>query len=595
MFIDLGSNVNDQDDQGRTVLNWTIILVGVRVAEEDDAITDDAMKLELINYLIEKGADVTLTDADGNDALKLAIISDQSELIITRFIDSIKSGDENGNPSLVSPSKSDEAEKPVKPKLSRRTIQVINQKNKAGFTPLQLMLLAKLNGNNALLRILLDVGADPNIADDEDENNALHSLFHSDLFDNSKYVREVNKRYNVHIGSVVSLNTPFSAKAYFDILIEHGVDIDAVNKNGKSSFELVLTSPVPLNLYILSKLIPTKRETVEAINAGDNGSLSILKLLLKKDRRYFSCHEFETFVDKLIGVGCNINEPGLLCDAIHNFNFKYEMITILVDKKIPITVQDIKESVQQRRLDVALLLLNTFADDPEKVEEVRTTYPEILLQSFGPFERQTFVYDLRCNSLELVTVLLGKYKIDVNYSFEGCFVLHNLVQENKKDAIKILEYLIENYPRLDINRKVSMKTIKLTSALELVLLKNDRFEFASILIRNFVYVEGLCPPVPSANGFTECYQLLYQLKVPMNSEPPLDSPATKKEIDWFNEWMDRDKSNVKPLSKLVSLVIRRCAKSRSEIEHITNRFLLPDTVEKMLYLKDPQEVYIPDQ
>ena len=99
---------------------------------------------------------------------------------------------------------------------------------------------------------------------------------------------------------------------------------------------MALTSTVPLNLHILFKLISTKREIIDSINARANGSLSILKLLMKANMEGIGIQEFETFLNELIGVRCNMNQLTLLYDAIHNF--KYEMIKVLVDKKIPINV-----------------------------------------------------------------------------------------------------------------------------------------------------------------------------------------------------------------------------------------------------------------
>lgn len=213
MFVELGSNVNDRDDQGRTILNWTIIL-DVGGIDDDDIITDDASKLELINFLIEKGADVTLTDDDGNDPLKLSLISGQPEFIITRFIDVIRELSESKNPECKNPesispeSKNPESRNPEihkseskKPESrnpesknpeSKNPERIINRKNEAGFTSLHLMLLTETNANVGLLHALLETGADPNVCDDVNGNNSLHWLFHSYPYpaNNSKYTQE---------------------------------------------------------------------------------------------------------------------------------------------------------------------------------------------------------------------------------------------------------------------------------------------------------------------------------------------------------------------------------------------------------------------
>ena len=461
MFIHHGSNINDQDEEGRTIFNWVIIR-DVRTAEDRHYFyTYDAMKLQLINLLIDNGADVTLVDADGNDALKLALIRGLLDLMINRIIDAIKSKDENKNPSLDSSSFCNKDEAPAKSKLSQRTIQVINQKNKAGFTTLHLMLLSESSTNNTLLRTLLEIGADPNITCDGNGNNALHWVlnycpvlhyFHLLPEYTQEAYTQVIDRYNHPIWPNISYSYSHN-EANFDLLIEHDVEIHAVNKHGKTPFELALTNTDPLNLHILSRLIPMKQEIIDAINARGNGSFSILKLLLTKSMRNVIIQEFETFLDKLIGVGCNMNQLGLLCDAIRNHWFNYEMIKILVEKQIPITVQDIKESVHFGRLDVTLFLLNRIANDHDKVEEVRKNYPEILLQSTD-LRRGSNMGDPQFNLLALVTLLLETYRIDVNYSTEGLFVLHNLVIGNPKDVIKIVEYLITRYPDLDINKKV---------------------------------------------------------------------------------------------------------------------------------------------
>ena len=91
MFINLGFNVNDQDEGGRTILNWAITSYVKVINEEGDFIMSDAIKLQLINLLIDNGADVSLADADGNDALKLAFIRGLPDFMITRIIDAIKS------------------------------------------------------------------------------------------------------------------------------------------------------------------------------------------------------------------------------------------------------------------------------------------------------------------------------------------------------------------------------------------------------------------------------------------------------------------------------------------------------------------------
>ena len=237
------------------------------------------------------------------------------------------------------------------------------------------------------------------------------------------------------------------------------MDIDAVNKHGKVPFELALTSPGPLNLHILSELIPSQMDLIQCMNERENGSLSILKMLLKKDMRSVDVKEFSEFFHRLMNVGCRVSQSGLLCDGIHNFKFKYEMIQVLVENGIPITVQDIKEAVEMRRLDVAHLLLTRIMNDPILKEELETKYPDILIQVIGPFEWGAFDDDLAIEPLTLVKLLLERFSIDVNHTnHRDKFILHNLIREYPRDTIAILDYLLHNYPHLDLNKKIFIRT-----------------------------------------------------------------------------------------------------------------------------------------
>lgn len=116
LFIEHGSNINDKDDRGRTILHW----VAENKVSGADGEEDVRSKLELIDHLVEKGADVTLIDDDGNDPFKLLLRYGQSEDIIARFMDIICTRSQGMVSMFLS--------------------EVLNQRNKAGHTCLYYIL-----------------------------------------------------------------------------------------------------------------------------------------------------------------------------------------------------------------------------------------------------------------------------------------------------------------------------------------------------------------------------------------------------------------------------------------------------------------------
>lgn len=505
-FIDLGSNINDQDDGGRTIIHLVAkksVVMGEDSArpEQEDVVA----KLELINYLIEKGADVSLTDENGNDPLKLSLQSDQPEVIITRFIDII------GDCINVDRSKS--------------SSQVLNQRNKLGFTCLYYIIHRKRYYKLEIIRKMIKLGADPNVT---------------------------------------------------------------VCRNNVSAFEHALCRTI--DIPILTALIPTSCEL--RANSDDayytvHPVSTALHRVIESDLSGIEAGMFEDFLEKLITAGCDVQS--LLYSAIRCRSFRFELVKVLVRRNMPISVYDIIEAIRLRRYDVALLLLNTIHEtDKGKVREIRTNYPGLACQVLtttpsDPFEPTDVTI------VDVLKVLLEKFEIDVNYSNGHDFILYWLLLMDKtRDSI--LDYLVTNHPHLDINKKVGSGKF-VGSVMDFALLFRF-FDFAIALIRHFASTVDLDLRPPSGVGFTQCYQLLYQLGVEIKFREK-NSPGVQKEVDWFKEWIKKQEKTVKPLTKLCTLVIRRNVSSHKEIEEITGNYELPDKVVKMLTLDDEQESYIP--
>lgn len=503
----------------------------------------------MIDYLVERGADVTLTDVHGNDPFKLLLLNFQPEVIISRLLDII------GDYDYAMSSRNEVV--PTSPS------QVLNKRNNDGFSSLRYIASKEKYGVD-IIRKLIELGADPN----------------------------------------------------------GGIYCDS----DKSAFENALMCRNNLNIPLLTLLIPTNVDLIKVISARVECSFRIMNRVIDKNWTEIESGKFESFVDKLITAGFDITEERLLNHAVRNNNFRIALIKILLQKNIPITVPSAIEAISYMRFDVAILLLNTiYENDQVMVQEIRTNHPMIVCRSLEGTE--LYRESPGPTILDVIKVLLEKFGIDVNNSDDDNFILHSLVLRRCSDKYTILDYLFAEHPNLDINKKVNSRYRRLlpvedydddereaysddgsethfyydckccafeyepVSALQLALDRSS-FDFATKLIHNFASVTDLDLKPPMEDGFTKCYQLLYQLgvEVKFNVENPFD---LQKEVDWFKGWIERQKRSIKSLTKLCGLVIRRNITNPNPLDEIRRAHLLPGALIKTLNLTDVQEAYVP--
>jgi ankyrin repeat protein len=145
LFLQQSATVNEQDKRGMTALMY-----GARGGEK---------QLGQVAILLEGGADPQLQDKDGKDALAYASASGATQIVQLL----LKQNSSAGQPSqaIIEAAESGNVEM-VKLLVSQGAN--VNGRDKEGRTALY---CASLNGHPEVVRILLKNGADPNISDDQ--------------------------------------------------------------------------------------------------------------------------------------------------------------------------------------------------------------------------------------------------------------------------------------------------------------------------------------------------------------------------------------------------------------------------------------------
>ena len=290
--IDHGADVNALNKENETALTTSCL------AKNEDAIT----------VLLNARANPNIPDADGNSCLHIAVTVKCSEEVIQAIIDhgvNVDATNKKNQTALIiacikktegvikvllnayaDPNIADDAYgdtcllKAVKRKCSIEVLQAIidhdadvNARNKKNRTALA---IACLNKKEAAINILLNAGADPNIADDTYGNTCLHAAAIKEcseeilqaIIDHGADVNATNKRnqtaltnacinkdesaINVLLNAGTNPNIAGDAHAYgntclhvaaieecskevLQAIIDHGADVNATNKRNQTA------------------------------------------------------------------------------------------------------------------------------------------------------------------------------------------------------------------------------------------------------------------------------------------------------------------------------------------------------------------------
>ncbi|PYI03525.1 ankyrin [Aspergillus sclerotiicarbonarius CBS 121057] len=219
------SDLERRDAHGRTLL-----LAACEVGRNlESHPTDSTQKANTVSRLCEMGADLSITDKQGNNVLHLLVAPKQ-----------------HGDPS---------AGQILPMVISKCPPTLIHQMNQQGHTPLH---LAARRHQWKAVRLLLDAGADPLIPD-RDQNSLLHHL--AGCLHRAKNANYVNPP------------PPEDLWEDFSGLLQRGLDINARNNNGDTpifNYVRTLASQSSLRGPVMDRFLAAGADVLAINNEGQS-------------------------------------------------------------------------------------------------------------------------------------------------------------------------------------------------------------------------------------------------------------------------------------------------------------------------------------
>ena len=277
-IIDNNLNIiNVQNKDGKTAL----MLATDEKFYQDPFNNIAEMLLEFVKMLLKNGADITLIDNDGNNALMHSISNGAPVKIIMLLLLNIIDNKMN----------------------------IINVQNKDGNTAL---MLAVNIGWNDIMEMLLDNGADINITDKDGNTALMLATYKGDwyiklvkmLLDHGADINVQNKDGN----TVLMLATRYKAYKIAEILINSSADINIKNTSGNTALMLATR----YKAYTIAEILINSRADITIQNREGNTVL-MLATINNNQRVIKTLHKYDPVkLNAIINLQNNSDNTALM-------------------------------------------------------------------------------------------------------------------------------------------------------------------------------------------------------------------------------------------------------------------------------------------
>jgi ankyrin repeat protein len=353
-------------------------------------------KIKIVEYLIEKGANVKLKDKDGNTAFFRACKYSNANIVkffITKEMFDINAKDEYGytplNCSII------EKNNKVAKYLVSEGIY-INIKNKDGRTPL---IQACFTDEFELIKFLVEKGADINAKDNEGKTalEIAAKRFYSNL-DIIKYLIKKGADIKNYKDTLLILSINRKDNEFFKYLLAKGANINFKSEGNTLLHYSSRSGDLNISKYLIEKGADVNaRNSYESTPLHDSsrlGNFDTSEYLIEKGadvnaknnkgeiplmKAYQNDH-IET-VKLLIGKGADVNAKDNkgktvlmfeidfhYCCLFNNKIFKPEIVKLIIDNGADVNVKDkegntaLVHACYRNNLDLAKLLIDNGAD-----------------------------------------------------------------------------------------------------------------------------------------------------------------------------------------------------------------------------------------